>query len=242
MRAIDTRADTATAAIPLEGLYQVGAVAAVLSALFVPIQVLVYIVWPPPSTVMGWFALFQDSRVVGLIDLDLFLVADNVLLVPIFLALYQLLKRVEPAIMALVTVLGILAAAMFIASNPAFEMLLLSNRYAVATSEGERSLLLAAGEVMLATWEGTAFQVAYFLGSGVGLTLGFVMLRSSNFSKMTAWMGILGNAVAFGYYLPLIGIYLALFSVLFLEIWYILLARGLFQVGLGLSSEQKIGS
>jgi hypothetical protein len=112
----------------------------------------------------------------------------------------------------------------------------------VATSEGERSLLLAAGQAMLATWEGTAFQVAYFLGSAVGLALGFVMLRSSNFGKVTAWMGILGNAVAFGYYLPIIGIYLALFSVLFLEIWYILLARRLFQVRLGLSPEQKIGS
>jgi hypothetical protein len=220
-----------TVDFPWRQLYQIGGIAALLSAMFIPIQVIVFIVWPLPSTVMDWFTLFQENRLVGLVDLDLLLVIDNVLLVPIFLALYILLRRTNESVMAIATALGFLGIALFIASNPAFEMLSLSNRHAAATTDAERSVFLAAGQAMLAMWEGTAFQTAYFLGSIVGLAIGVVMLQNGIFGKMTATMGILGNAVAFGYYLPGIGVYVAVFSVLFLEIWYILIARRLFRLG-----------
>jgi hypothetical protein len=133
--------------------------------------------------------------------------------------------------MAIATALGLLGIAMFIASNPAFEMLALSNQYAAATTDAQRSIFLAAGQALLATWQGTAFQVAYVLGSVAGIAIGMVMLRSSSFGKVTASMGILANAVGLGLYLPMIGVYIAVFSVVFLEVWYILVARTLFQLG-----------
>jgi hypothetical protein len=180
---------------------------------------------------MDGFTLLQNNPLVGLIDLDLLLVADNVLLVPIFLAVYMALKRASEPAMLVATALGLLAATLFIASNPAVEMLSLSNDFAAATAEGERVIALAAGQAMLATWEGSAFQTAYFLGSIAGIIIGIVMLRSRHFGKTIAAMGILGNAVALGYYVPAVGIYLSVFSVLFLEIWYILLGRQLLQMG-----------
>jgi hypothetical protein len=214
-------------------LYTIGGAAALLSAVFIPIQVIVFIVWPPPlgGTVADWFTLYQNNRLVGLIDLDLLLVVDNVLLVPILLALYIVLRRASESVMAIATALGLLGIAMFIASNPAFEMLALSNQYAAATTDAQRSIFLAAGQALLATWQGTAFQVAYVLGSVAGIAIGMVMLRSSSFGKVTASMGILANAVGLGLYLPMIGVYIAVFSVVFLEVWYILVARTLFQLG-----------
>jgi hypothetical protein len=220
-------------------LYKIAGAAAVISAVLIPIQVLVFIVWPPPSSVVGWFELLQTSPLVGLIDLDLLLVIDNLLLVPIYLALYFVLRRTSESTMLLVAVLGLLVSAMIVASNPAFGMLILSNRYAAGASAGVWSMALGAGQVLLASWEGTAFQVAYFLGATVGIAVGIVMLRSGLFSRLTAYMAILGNAVAFGYYLPAIGIYLSVFSVLFLEIWYILVACSLFQLGSGAGKEPK---
>jgi hypothetical protein len=220
-------------------LYKIAGAAAVISAVLIPIQVLVFIVWPPPSSVAGWFELLQTSPLVGLIDLDLLLVIDNLLLVPIYLALYFVLRRTSESTMLLVAVLGLLVSAMIVASNPAFGMLILSNRYAAGASAGVWSMALGAGQVLLASWEGTAFQVAYFLGAAVGIAIGIVMLRSGLFSRLTAYMAILGNAVAFGYYLPAIGIYLSVFSVLFLEIWYILVACSLFQLGSGAGKEPK---
>jgi hypothetical protein len=229
--AIPQRAQPLPVDAQWSSLYKIGGVAATISAVLIPVQVLVYIIWPPPNTVANWFELLQTNPIVGLIDLDLLLVVDNVLLVPIYLALYLALRRSSESIMAIATVLGLLGIAMMIASNPAFAMLVLSHRYAAAATEGVWSMALGAGQVMLATWEGTAFQVAYFLGAAVGIVISIVMLQSSTFGKSTAYMGILGNVVAFGYYVPVAGLYLSVFSVLFLEIWYILLARGLFQLG-----------
>ena len=44
-------------------------------------------------------------------------------------------------------------------------------------------------------------------------------------------MGLLANVIALGLYVPVIGIYISIFSVLFLEIFYILVARRFFQMG-----------
>lgn len=116
-------------------LYGLAGVGALLSAVFIPIQVAVFIVWPPPldGTAADWFELFRDNRLVGLLDLDLLLIADSVFLVPIFLALYVLLRRDAESLMAVATALGFLGIVFFVASNPAFEMLSLSQRYAEAT-------------------------------------------------------------------------------------------------------------
>jgi hypothetical protein len=42
----------------------------------------------------------------------------------------------------------------------------------------ERSTSLAAGEAVLAGWEGTALQVAYAAGSIVGIVLGIVRFEA----------------------------------------------------------------
>jgi hypothetical protein len=86
---------------------------------------------------------------------------------------------------------------------------------------------------MLATWQGTAFQVAYLAGSVAGIAFGIAMLRSSVFGTVAATLAILANSIGLGLYIPVIGVYISVFSVLFLEIWYILLARRLLQLGRG---------
>jgi len=214
-----------------KSLYTVGGAAALISAVFLPIQIIVFIAFPLPDSVIGWFMLFQHNRLVGLVDLDLLLVADNVLLVPILLALYVALKPTSQSIMALGTTLGFVGLALFIASNPAFAMLSLSDHYAAATTDAQRSVFLAAGQTMLASWQGTAFQVAYVLGSIAGLAVSVVMLWSNSFNKGTASAGILANAIGLGLFVPTIGVFIAVFSVVFLWLWYILVARRLFQLG-----------
>ena len=128
----------------------------------------------------------------------------------------------------------------FIATNPAFEMLSLSEKYAAANTDAQRAIFLAAGQAMLATWQGTAFQVAYITGSIAGIVIGAVMLQSGVFGKVTGWMAILANAVGFGLYVPVIGVYISVFSVFFLEVWYVLIARTFFQLGSGVAKERAI--
>src|SRR5574337_406871 len=226
-----TDAETGTSA--WKSLYRVGGVAAVISAVFIPFQIIVFIAWPPPSTVIGWFTLLQNHQLVGLLDLDLLLVADNALLVPIFLALYVAFRRGSESVVAIATGLGFVGLVLFIASNPAFELLSLSNQYAAAATDAQRSTFLAAGQAVLTAGQGTAFQAAYVLGSVAGIAIGAVMLRGNIFGRLAAYMAILGNAIALGLYVPAIGVYISLFSVVFLEVWYVLIARRFFQLGQG---------
>ena len=212
-------------------LYKTAGVAALMTVFIIPVQVIIFILFPFPANVAGWFALFQNNWLAGLIDLDLLLVVDNVLFVPVFLALYIALKRASESIMTIATALGFLGLVLFITFNPSFQMLSLSSQFAAATTDAEKSVLLAAGQVMLANWQGTAFQVAYFVGSISGILMSAVMLRSPIFSKLTAYVGMLGNIVSLGLYVPVIGIYISVFSVLFLWIWYILIGIRLLRLG-----------
>jgi hypothetical protein len=211
-------------------LYRAGGAAALITALFIPIQIIVFALWPPPSTIADWFALLQNNRLVGLIDLDLLLIVDQALLIPILLALYIALKRADESWMAIGTALGLIGIASYVASNPAFAMLSLSDQYAAAATDAQRAMNLAAGQAMLAMFQGTAFTVYYVLGSVAPIIISAVMLTNSVFSKATAYLGILANVVALGFFLPTIGLLLAILSVVLLEIWYILIARSLLQI------------
>jgi hypothetical protein len=92
-------------------------------------------------------------------------------------------------------------------------------------------MLLAAGQAMLAIYQGTAFYMSYVLVSVAPLIISVVMLRSNIFSKVTAYVGILANVLGLAYFLPAVGVLLSLISVVGLAIWYILIARRLFQLG-----------
>jgi len=58
-----------------------------------------------------------------------------------------------------------------------------------------------------------------------------VMLRSSIFSRLTAYVGILAAILNWGLYVPRIGLFLSILSVVPLANWLILIARRLFQLG-----------
>jgi hypothetical protein len=187
--------------------------------------------------VTGWFQLLQDNTLAGLVDLDLLLVVDNVLLVVIALALFVALRRTSPSITTIATSLWFLAIAMFIASNPAIEMLSLSDRFGAAATEGERSALLGAGQAFLASWEGSAFHVSYVVGQIAGILIGVVMLKDKDFGRAIPYALIIGNVVGFGLYVPTVGVSISAFSGVVLWVWYILIARRFLQLGRGVSRE-----
>ena len=94
-------------------LYRAGGVAALITAVLIPLQIVVFVAWPPPleGTAIDWFALFQDNWLLGLLSLDLFLIVDYVLLVPIVLALYITLRQISAPLMAVATALYFVAIA-----------------------------------------------------------------------------------------------------------------------------------
>ncbi len=220
-------------------LYRLGGTAALAANSIIVIQLIVFITVPAPlaGTAMDWFRLFQNNKLIGLVNFELLMIIYTILSIPLALALYGVLRRTAEGFTILYLLLSLLGVMCFIAARPAFEMLYLSGQYAAATTEAQRAIYLAAGEAKLATFHGTAFQIGYLLGSLNGLIISLVMLRSNVFSKATAYVRIGSSIFDFGLYVPVIGTFLSIFSVFFLFAWNIMVARRLFRLA-GSSSSQ----
>jgi hypothetical protein len=82
-------------------LYRIGGAAALFAAAMIPIQLIVFIKWGQPETALGWFMLFEDSKLAGLLAFELLLVISTALGIATTLALYvaltAVLIRVDPA-------------------------------------------------------------------------------------------------------------------------------------------------
>jgi hypothetical protein len=193
-----------------------------------------------PTRAIDWFSLLQENRLVGLLLFDLFDLINYALVGLIFLALYGALKGVNKSAMVVALSAGLVGIAVYFASNQAFSMLTLSNRYAAAAGEVERAMFLAAGESLLAIHnpgtisQGTGIHLGLLLVVLAGLIISIVMLRSPVFNKATPWMGIVANSFIMANFLvlvigPAIAWLLPATSALFRMAWYILIATGLFR-------------
>ena len=222
-----------TAGSRWKGLYRTGGVAALILVVITLLQFIAFMVSPPPyeGGAIEWFTLFHESWLNGLLAFELLMVIYVLVSIPLSLALYFSLRQASPSIMILYLAFSLVGVVCFIAARPAFEMLSLSERYAAAATDAQRSILLAAGEAKLAAFDGTAFQVSYYLGSLGGVLVAIGMLKNKLFSKATAILRLLSSAFDFGLLIPVVGLYISIFSVLFLLIWDILVARRLFQLG-----------
>ena len=122
-------------------------------------------------------------------------------------------------------------------------MLSLSTQYAAATTDLERSTFLAAGQAILANTNQRViggFNMGLFLVSVAGLIVSAVMLQSNSFSRFTAYAGILAFALSLADYLRqvltssvVVALLVILPNALFLLIWFVLVGRRLYQLGLG---------
>jgi hypothetical protein len=195
----------------------------------------------PPSTLVGWFTLLQQNRLLGLTLLNLFDLVNYALVGLMFLALLVALRRTSPSWMVIAAALGFAGITLYFASNQAFSMLSLSNQYAAATTDAQRAMLLAAGQALLAihhnaSYVGSGIYLSFLLVSVAGLIISAIMLRSNSFGKVTAYMGILANGIGLGYYVtlsfaPALGFVPISISAIFLLIWYLLVGDRLWVLG-----------
>ena len=211
-------------------LYKIGGVAALLSVFLIPIQVFIFVRWPPPDTVTEWFTLFRESWLLGLLSLDLLYLLNNTLLVLIYLGLYAALKQANRAWMTIMLALGFIGIAAYFASNTAFEMLAISNQYAAAGTEAEKAILEAAGQTLLVLYKGTAFDIYYVYNAAALLIIAIVMLRSPVFSRATAYWGLAsGILMTIPSTAGTIGMIFALASLIPWMVFCVLVALRLFQ-------------
>jgi hypothetical protein len=104
----------------------------------------------------------------------------------------------------------------------------LSDLYAAATADAARSQYLAAGEAVLAFFDGTAFLVNTSFGGLSPLFSSLLMMRGRTFSKAAAYAGIVTNGAVCLSFLPVISTILLFLSLPGYLIWNVQVARTLF--------------
>lgn len=175
--------------INFQPLYRVAQFLALTMLILIPLQIVIYVNSPPPNTVKGFFELYQQNPFLGLLSLDFVYLFNNMIIVIIYLALFVLLYREKPVTVLLALILGLIGVACYYPSNPAFEMLTLSNQYVQALPE-QQTIYLAAGEALMAGYTGTAFDVYYVLSAICLLLFSYVLLKSHKFKKSVGLWGL----------------------------------------------------
>jgi len=192
-----------------------------------------------PKSALEWFTLLQKDPYIGLSLLNFYDLINFALVGLIFLALYVTLKKANKSLMLIAISTGLIGIAVYLASNQAWEMLSLGMQYTATSSDEQRSILLIAGDVLLATnhpqapYQATGIHIGLLLVLISGLLISIVMLQSDIFGKVAAICGILANGLALlGFVVlglgPTISWIPPTLSAPFRLIWYILIAIKLF--------------
>ncbi|MCE1254680.1 MAG: DUF4386 domain-containing protein [Anaerolineae bacterium] len=219
-------------------LYQIGAAAALLQLICIILAVtLSATVGAAPSTAQEYFDVYAASRWTGLLRSDfcyLFLVALYLVTFP---ALFMALRRVNATLSLLATLFTLVAACICLSTQAGYSMMYLSERYAAAINETQRMQLLAAGQAILAgdMWNGSGAYMAGILLQGGGIIMSLVMRGSRNFSRVTAYCGLLGNAFdllqhVLHPFLPAVSGVVIMFMGPFYLVWFPMLARDLIRL------------
>ena len=79
--------------------------------------------------------LLQSKRIVGVLSLDIFVLAGFPLCYPLVLALHGALKHVDKIHVTLATILAFAGLAMIISTDKIYAMISLSDQFAAATTE-----------------------------------------------------------------------------------------------------------
>lgn len=226
-------------------LCRVGGIAALIAGLIfrrnIVAEVGLFMSKEWPVTVEEVFLLLQRNRLMGLLFLNFFDNINYFLVGVMFLALYSVLKSANRRYLIIALGLGLAGVTVYFASSTAFSMLSLSNQYVTASTEVQKSLLLAAGQSMLALIHfGTGSFISMFLVAVASMILALAMLTSQKFSRVIAIVGIIAAGLDLVYciafpFMPsakveLLSVCLIPVAGLLLMIWHVMVGWRLIQL------------
>jgi hypothetical protein len=224
-------------------LYKAGAIAALVAALLfrrnIGAEVSLFTgANAIPKTVTDWFSLLQTRPFVGMSFLAVFDLANYFLEGLIFLALAALFWQAGKNQVAVATACGMVGIAVNFSTNISISMLSISQQYAAASSEVQKSVLLSAGQALLTTHD----PLAVTPSTGAFLSLLLIALAAFLFSivlmpsqRTAAILGLLASGCDLTYCLTVfwfhnlpIYLFLAAAGLLWM-LWHLLIARILLQ-------------
>ncbi len=150
-----------------------------------------------PQTAVDRFIQLHQNRIIGLYNLDLLNVFNQIMLIPVYYALAEAHRKNNSSFGMLALIIFLTGSIIMIANNMALSLMDLTEKYFSSSDETQKLLYAAAGESLLV--KGTHGSGGMFLGFLIpnfgGLLMSLVMLKGRVFSKINSWCGILGNSL-----------------------------------------------
>ncbi len=224
---------------PSRLLYKAGAWTSLLLLIysFASILIMVLLDGGYPDSAIECFEMIKENRFIALLRLDII----SVIVIPfyyiLFFSLYQALKT-NYELIAKIALFGTLAGiTIFIAGLNINSILIVNDKYHMATSPEVKQQLLSACEGMLASdmWINTGAIVRGILIEAGALIFSILMLKTFVFSKATGWVGIITHGfdllstIIGMFYLPIKDIFIMVAGPLYL-VWFVMIGIRLFQL------------
>lgn len=194
-----------------------------------------------PQTARDRFIQLQDSPFLGLYNLDLLNLISQVLMIPVFFAMYGTLRRQTRGEALFALFVFLIGTAVFINANPALPMVELSERWISTNNEVIRNLYVAAGEGILArgVHGSTGAFMGFFLIVAAGILMAWAMAQTRVYNQKTILFGLLGNGLLLIYivlvtFIPAVGAFafiVALPGGLLMLVWLSMVCLRLFKMG-----------
>ena len=193
-----------------------------------------------PQTAIERFNQFKVTPLLGLYNLDLLNITNQIIIIPSIFALYAVHRDTHKPSALLALILFLVGTTIFVTSNTALTMLDLSQKYFAASSEEQRMLLAAAGEAMLA--KGAHGSLGVFIGFALptfaNVLMSSVMVNGKVFSRATSYIGFVGNILMLLYiilvtFFPAVEKLALVFAMpagLLVMTWMIMFTRKLFKL------------
>lgn len=185
-----------------EFIYKVGAIATIIVLAGIILDMVVGTITGGniaelPQTAVERYNQFSKNPLLGLYNLDLLNIINQIILIPSIFALYAAHRDTNKPSALLSLILFLVGTTIFVTGNTALTMLDLSHKYFNASSDDQRMLISAAGEAMLA--KGTHGSLSVFIGFALptfaNAMMSCVMLNGKIFNRATSYFGIIGNSL-----------------------------------------------
>jgi len=223
-------------------LYRLGGISALVLGVAYIITIALYVpVGVPPSGAEARLTYLAGNTTIwwGILGLS---VLTDFLFVPVALALYLALHRINRNAMLLATAcVGLFVVLDLAVTWTSYASLIsLSGTYAAATNDAQRAAVVAAATYPSAVVESSLLGVYVILVPAVGiLVTGLVMLKGV-FSKSTAYVGLASGilgivSVAGPVFVSALGVTVIIASVL-IAVWALLVGYRLYRLGQQLNS------
>ena len=190
----------------------------------------------PPASVEECFALLRENRWTGLLRLDILTIFVMPLYYVLFYSLYKVLKDVDNGLITISVIFIFAGVTLFLAAPSTFSYLYLADGYEGALTEMAKNKFLIAGEAVFSNdiWHGAGAQVGGILVQSGAVIISFFMLRSTVFSKLTAYTGIIMHGfdlahIIIGFFSVTVGNTFMIIAGPLYPVWFLLISLNLFK-------------